>query len=294
MHRNRSHSHALHSEWNRRMSKQKQHKRLPSTPWIHLPLQLTLERIRRWESGIVTLCSIWNLLEQPLIAYDLFIHRRSWFVSEWENAPIPSHDEGKKDVQLPPMTITTKSSHLLRARENEPLIRDEMEYTVLKWSVTTNQRRAVIESPHSWNPTELTVTAIPHESHLRCDPNKHTSRYQSEWRRHKALPVLTKRNACDYWMGDVSISNGVGEWTGPAIPTILYTLIIYATRVVNMWVKCLHRDNGLSNDDEWDVWHKEKSHKPLGDHLKKRWRAPMSIRERGMKWVLPRIVTSSL
>ena len=31
------------------------------------------------------------------------------------------------------------------------------------------------------------------------------------------------------------------------------------------------------------VWHKERSHVPLGDQLKKRRRAPMSIRERGMK-----------
>ena len=35
------------------------------------------------------------------------------------------------------------------------------------------------------------------------------------------------------------------------------------------WPLCeyLHRDDGLSNDDEWDVWHKERSHMPLGDHL---------------------------
>ena len=169
-----------------------------------------------------------------------------------------------------------------------------MEYIVLKWNSITNQRRGVTESPQSWNPTELIVTAIPHESHLTCDSNKHTNRYHNEWRKHKALPVLTKRNACDYWMGDVSISNGFGEWTGPAIPTILYTLIIYATRVVNMWVKCLHRDNGLSHDDEWDVWHKEKSHVPLGDQLKYDWRAPMSSCERRMKWVLPVIVMSFL
>ncbi len=154
MHRNRSHSHALHSEWNRRMSKQKQHKRLPSTPWIHLPLQLTLERIRRWESGIVTLCSIWNLLEQPLIAYDLFIHRRSWFVSEWENAPIPSHDEGKKDMQLPPTTITTNSSHLTR-----------------------------VEKRDNWLVTEWIVTSISLECPLKCDPDKNTARYQREWRK---------------------------------------------------------------------------------------------------------------
>ena len=38
------------------------------------------------------------------------------------------------------------------------------------------------------------------------------------------------------------------------------------------------------------VWHKERSHVPLGDQLKKLRRAPMSIRERGMKRVLPRIV----
>ena len=83
---------------------------------------------------------------------------------------------------------------------------------------------------------EWTVTANPHESHLRYDSNKHTNRYQSEWRRHKALPVLTKRNACDYWMGDVSISNGVGEWTGPAIPTILHTLISLAIGMAIVWV----------------------------------------------------------
>ena len=150
----------------------------------------------------------------------------------------------------------------------------------------------VIESHHSWNPTKWIVTAISQESHLRCDANKHTNRYQSEWRRHKALPVLTKRNACDYWMRDVSISNGFGEWTGWSVPTILHNWF----RLRLEWPLCeyLHRDNGLSNDDEWDVWHKEKSHKPLGDLLKKRWRAPMSICERGMKWVLPRIVTSSL
>ena len=97
-----------------------------------------------------------------------------------------------------------------------------MEYTVLEWSVTTNQRRAVTESPHSWNPTELIVIAIPLESHLRYDSNKHINRYHNEWRKDKAPPVMTKRNACDYWMGDVSISNGFGEWTGPAIPTILH------------------------------------------------------------------------
>ena len=129
-----------------------------------------------------------------------------------------------------------------------------MEYTVLEWNSITNQRRAVIESPHSWNPTELIVTAIPHESHLTCDSNKHINRYQSEWRRHIALPVMTKRNACDYWMGDVSISNGFGEWTGPAIPTILNNW--FHLRLD--WPLCeyLHRDDGLSNDDEWDVWHK--------------------------------------
>ena len=111
-----------------------------------------------------------------------------------------------------------------------------MEYTVLEWNSITNQRRAVIESHHSWNPTELIVTAIPHESHLTCDSNKHINRYQSEWRRHIALPVMTKRNACDYWMGDVSISNGFGEWTGPAIPTILYTLISLAIGMAIVWV----------------------------------------------------------
>ena len=42
------------------------------------------------------------------------------------------------------------------------------------------------------------------------------------------------------------------------------------------------------------VWHKERSHVPLGDQLNLFWRAPMSIRERGMKWVLPVIVTSFL
>ena len=140
------------------------------------------------------------------------------------------------NIQSLSIAITINSSDLLRARENEPLIRDEMEYTVLKWSVTTNQRRAVTESPHSWNPTELIVTANPHESHLTCDSNKHTNRYQSEWRRHKAPPVMTKRNACDYWMGDVSISNGFGEWTGPAIPTILYTLISLAIGMTIVWV----------------------------------------------------------
>ena len=65
---------------------------------------------------------------------------------------------------------------------------------------------------------------------------------------------------------------------------------------------CSHSDNALSNAAEWAlrwmrsgcVWHKERSHVPLDDHLKKRRRAPMSIRERGMKWVLPVIVTSSL
>ena len=45
---------------------------------------------------------------------------------------ITTHEEGKKDEQLLTITITTKLSHLLRARENEPLIRDEMEYTVLE------------------------------------------------------------------------------------------------------------------------------------------------------------------
>ena len=45
---------------------------------------------------------------------------------------ITAHEEGKKDEQLLPITITIKSSHLLRATENEPLIRDEMEYTVLE------------------------------------------------------------------------------------------------------------------------------------------------------------------
>ena len=104
---------------------------------------------------------------------------------------------------------------------------------------------------------EWTVTANPLESHLRCDSNKHTNRYQSEWRRHKALPVLTKRNACDYWMRDVSISNGVGEWTGPAIPTILHNWF----RLRLEWPLCeyLHRDDGLSHSDERDVWHKDYS-----------------------------------
>ena len=146
------------------------------------------------------------------------------------------------------------------------------------------------ESPHSWNPTEWTVTAISLESHLRCDSNKYINRYQSEWRRHTALPVMTKRNACDYWMGDVSISNGFGEWTGPAIPTILHNWF----HLRQEWSIC-----------EWSVCtgimdpHMMKNgmcgtksiHPPLGDHLKKCRRAPMSIRERGMKWVLPRIVT---
>ena len=68
---------------------------------------------------------------------------------------------------------------------------------------------------------------------------------------------MTKRNACDYWMGDVSISNGFGEWTGSAIPTILNNWF----RLRLEWPLCeyLYRDNGLSNDDEWDVWHKEYS-----------------------------------
>ena len=39
---------------------------------------------------------------------------------------------------------------------------------------------------------------------------------------------------------------------------------------------------------------KRGSHVPLGDQLKKRRRAPMSIRERGMKRVLPLIVMSFL
>ena len=162
------------------------------------------------------------------------------------------------NIQSLSIAITTNSSHLLRARENEPLIRDEMEYTVLEWSVTTNQRRAVIESPHSWNPLELIVTAIPHDSHLRHDSNKHTNRYQSEWRRHIALPVMTKRNACDYWMGDVSISNGFGEWTGRSVPTILHNWF----HLIQEWQLCeyLHRDDGLSHSDERDVWHKERSH----------------------------------
>lgn len=153
MHRNHSHSHTLYSEWKERMSEQKQHKRLPSTPWIHLPHQMTLERTRRWESGIVTLCSIWNLLEQLLITYVLFIHRRSWFVSEWENAPIPSHVEGKKDVQLPSTTITTNSSHSIR-----------------------------VEKRDNWFVTEWIVTSIYLEYPLKCDSDKHTVRYQREWR----------------------------------------------------------------------------------------------------------------
>ena len=68
---------------------------------------------------------------------------------------------------------------------------------------------------------------------------------------------MTKRNACDYWMGDVSISNGFGEWTGPAIPTILNNWFHLRLE----WPLCeyLHRDNGLSHSDEWDVWHKEYS-----------------------------------
>ena len=41
----------------------------------------------------------------------------------------------------------------------------------------------------------------------------------------------------------------------------------------------------------WVVCGTKRSHVPLGDQLKKRWRAPMSICERGMKWVLPLIVT---
>ena len=45
---------------------------------------------------------------------------------------ITAHEEGKKDEQLLPITITINSSDLLRATENEPLIRDEMEYTVLE------------------------------------------------------------------------------------------------------------------------------------------------------------------
>ena len=206
---------------------------------------------------------------------------------------ITTHEEGKKDEQLLTITITINSSHLLRARENEPLIRDEMEYTVLEWSITTNQRREVIESPHSWNPTELIVTANPHESHLRCDSNKHTNRYQSEWRKHIVLPVMTKRNACDYWMGDVSISNGFGEWAGLAIPTILYNwLYVRQEWSICEWSVCTETMdshtvmNGMCGT--------KSIHPPLGDQLKKRWRAPISIRERGMKWVLPVIVTRLL
>ena len=205
----------------------------------------------------MTLCSIRLPLEKLHATKILFLHRRSWVVTDNQNAHHNNSRRGKKDAQPLPITITINSSDLLRARENEPLIRDEMEFTVLEWNSITNQRRAVIESPHSWNPTKRIVTAISHESHLKHDANKHTNRYQSEWRRYKALPVMTKRNACDYWMGDVSISNGFGEWTGSAIPTILNNWFHLRLE----WSLCeyLHRDDGLSHSDEWNVWHKEYS-----------------------------------
>ena len=66
-----------------------------------------------------------------------------------------THEEGKKDEQLLTITITINSSHLLRATENEPLIRDEMEYTVLEWSATTNQRRARDRVASLMKPNEM-------------------------------------------------------------------------------------------------------------------------------------------
>ena len=142
-----------------------------------------------------------------------------------------------------------------------------MEYTVLEWNSITNQRRAVIESPHSWNPLEWTLTANPLESHLTCDSNKHINRYQSEWRRHKALPVMTKRNACDYWMGDVSISNGFGEWTGWSVPTILNNWI-YMRQEWSIWEWSVCTETMDSQMMMNGMCGTKSIHPPLGDHLK--------------------------
>ena len=68
---------------------------------------------------------------------------------------ITAHEEGKKDEQLLPITITINSSDLLRATENEPLIRDRIEYTVLEWSATTNQRRARDRVASLMKPNEM-------------------------------------------------------------------------------------------------------------------------------------------
>ena len=221
MHGNRNHSHAFHSEWNGRMSKQKQHKRLPLTPWKHLPHQMPLERTRRWEASIVTLCSIWNLLEQLLTTKVLFVHRKSWFVSEWENALIPSHDEGKKDVQLPPTTITTNSSHSIRVEERD-----------------------------NWFVTEWSVTTIYLECPLKCDSDEHTARYQREWRKDNPQRFLLLHNEV----------LEITEWEMYGFQVVLENELdrlfqwFYKQwlRLKWEWSLCgwLHWCDGLSNDDE--------------------------------------------
>ena len=132
-----------------------------------------------------------------------------------------NHDEGKKDMQFPPTTITTNSSHSIRVEERD-----------------------------NWFVTELNVTTICLECPLKCDSDEHTARYQREWRKDSPQRFLLLHNEV----------LEITEWEMYGFQVVLENELdrlfqwFYKQwlRLKWEWSLCgwLHWYDGLSNDDE--------------------------------------------